>query len=217
MVNMENKKCTACNINKPIIDFYKNGDYFKSKCKECEKNHNNIYYNQNKKTHLQRCRDWQNENKDKQKQLSNKSYIKSKQSPDKIKQRYEYNKEYHKKQYANNTNFKIIRLLRTRFYNALEKNLKTESVIKLIGCSIEEFKQYIENKFLLEMDWENRGVVWEIDHIKPCASLDLTNIEQQKECFHYTNHQPLFKTTEIAEDLGYKNHIGNRNKKDNVL
>ena len=37
------------------------------------------------------------------------------------------------------------------------------------------------NKFFLEMDWENRGVVWEIDHIKPCASFDLTNIEQQKE------------------------------------
>jgi hypothetical protein len=62
------------------------------------------------------------------------------------------------------------------------------------------------------MNWENHGIVWEIDHIKACANFDLKDIEQQKECFHYTNIQPLFKTTEIAEQHGYQNEIGNRNK-----
>jgi hypothetical protein len=56
------------------------------------------------------------------------------------------------------------------------------------------------------------GGVWEIDHIKPCASFDLTDIKQQKECFHYTNLQPLFKTSDIAKSFGYIDHIGNRNK-----
>ena len=37
-------------------------------------------------------------------------------------------------------------------------------------------------------------------------------LEEQKQCFHYTNLQPLFKTTEIAEQYGYINEIGNRNK-----
>jgi hypothetical protein len=53
---------------------------------------------------------------------------------------------------------------------------------------------------------------WEIDHIKACANFDLTKLEEQKQCFHYTNLQPLFKTTEIAESFGYINQIGNRNK-----
>ena len=34
---------------------------------------------------------------------------------------------------------------------------------------------------------------------------------KQKQCFHYTNTQPLFKTTSIAESLGY-NELGNRDK-----
>jgi hypothetical protein len=67
------------------------------------------------------------------------------------------------------------------------------------------------------MTWENHGVIWEIDHTKPCAAFDLTNLEQQKECFHHTNLQPLFKTTEIAESFGYTNQIGNRNKSNKII
>jgi hypothetical protein len=62
------------------------------------------------------------------------------------------------------------------------------------------------------MNWENQGMVWEMDHIKPCDSFNLGILEEQYKCFHYTNIQPLFKTTEIAEQNGYKNEIGNRNK-----
>jgi hypothetical protein len=66
------------------------------------------------------------------------------------------------------------------------------------------------------MNWDNHGIIWEIDHIKPCASFDLSDIEQQKQCFHYTNLQPLFKTTDIAESFGY-DEAGNRNKGGNIL
>jgi hypothetical protein len=44
------------------------------------------------------------------------------------------------------------------------------------------------------MTWKNHGELWEIDHIKPCAAFDLTDINQQKECFNYINTQPLYKT-----------------------
>lgn len=33
---------------------------------------------------------------------------------------------------------------------------------------------------------------WHVDHIIPCSSFDLTDIKQQKICFHYTNLQPLW-------------------------
>lgn len=33
---------------------------------------------------------------------------------------------------------------------------------------------------------------WHIDHIKPCSAFDLTQDVQQKECFHYSNMQPLW-------------------------
>ena len=63
----------------------------------------------------------------------------------------------------------------------------------MIGCSILELKQYLELKFKKGMTWDNYSFYgWHVDHIKPCASFDLTDIEQQKECFHYTNLQPLW-------------------------
>jgi len=61
------------------------------------------------------------------------------------------------------------------------------------------------------MNWSNQGKIWEIDHIIPISKFDLTNQNEQKKAFHYTNTQPLFKTTQIAKQLGY-NEIGNRNK-----
>ena len=62
------------------------------------------------------------------------------------------------------------------------------------------------------MKWLNHGKIWEIDHNKGCCKFDLTILEQQQECFHYMNLQPLFKTTKIARSFGYYDIIGNKNK-----
>lgn len=43
------------------------------------------------------------------------------------------------------------------------------------------------------MSWENYGVGgWHIDHIIPCASFELTDGDEQRKCFHYSNLQPLW-------------------------
>lgn len=49
------------------------------------------------------------------------------------------------------------------------------------------------NQFDVGMSFENYGKTgWEIDHVIPKAQFDLTDKEQQKKCFHYTNMQPLW-------------------------
>lgn len=64
---------------------------------------------------------------------------------------------------------------------------------KFIGCTIEFLKTYLESKFTNEMSWDNRGFRgWHIDHIRPLSSFDLSDVEQQKQAFHYTNLQPLW-------------------------
>lgn len=45
----------------------------------------------------------------------------------------------------------------------------------------------------------NHGL-WHIDHIKPCCSFDLTKADQQRECFHFTNLQPLWAKDNLRKN-----------------
>jgi hypothetical protein len=93
------------------------------------------------------------------------------------------------------TSFKIINNLRTRIYITIRENSgkKAYRAIELLGCTIQECRNYLENKFKEGMTWGNYGLYgWHIDHIIPCNNFDLTNPEEQKKCFHYTNLQPLW-------------------------
>ena len=80
---------------------------------------------------------------------------------------------------------------------ALKRNSKSGASIKLLGCSIEYFRQYMEAQFEEGMEWDNLGE-WHIDHRRPCSSFDLNKPEEQRMCFHYTNLQPLW----AAENIG---------------
>lgn len=88
--------------------------------------------------------------------------------------------------------------LRIRIYSALKGKCKSKSTMKLIGCSIENLQKHLELKFQDGMSWANYGK-WHVDHIKPCASFDLSNQKQQEECFHYTNLQPLWARDNIIK------------------
>ena len=83
--------------------------------------------------------------------------------------------------------------LALRKYQAVPNGRVRASLKKLLGCTVSEARAYLQSKFLPGMSWENREL-WHIDHIRPCASFDLTDLEQQKQCFHYTNLQPLWAT-----------------------
>lgn len=96
---------------------------------------------------------------------------------------------------ANDSNYKIRLRLSRRIFEAVKNNntKKAFCTLELMGCSPLKLTAYLESKFQLGMSWENYGMHgWHVDHIKPCCSFDLTDPEQQKICFHYTNLQPLW-------------------------
>lgn len=91
-----------------------------------------------------------------------------------------------------NLRVRLEKNLRTRIWFALQaKNCRSENVLRLLGCSVENFKKHIESQFLPGWTWENWGTVWEIDHKKPCASFDLSSPSQREACFHFSNQRPL--------------------------
>lgn len=125
-----------------------------------------------------------------------------------------YFSDYAKERYNTNPQHKLAVQMRNRFNELLKKQTtkKNNSVMKYLGCGLDEYKLYIESKFEEEMNWDNQGDVWELDHIKPCDSFDFSKEEEIFKCFNFKNVEPLFKTTLIAESLGYEGYIGNRNK-----
>ena len=201
--NKEKKKAN----NRKNYNYIKRGEYYvenKDKLIEYQK----IYSKDHKEEINKRHRLWRCKNSDKQKKyinLYNKQWRidnpektsaidkRSSNSEKNKKYRLAYKKKQYKEKYGKDLKFTLPILLRNRLKIALKKEYKSGKTLELLGCSIEEFKIHLENQFDENMNWDNRGNYWEIDHIKPIALFDLTVPEQQKECFHYTNMQPLEK------------------------
>lgn len=87
--------------------------------------------------------------------------------------------------------FKVISYARSAVRRVLKFIKKSSKTTELIGCSPSELKAHLEKQFDSKMTWENYGPYWHVDHIKPCASFDLSKPEEQRKCFHYTNLRPL--------------------------
>lgn len=88
-------------------------------------------------------------------------------------------------------NYRLRKNLCCRIRSALRGRTKSGHTKMLIGCSIEMLKAHLEKQFAPDMTWGNYGA-WHVDHIRPCVSFDLTDPAQQRECFHFTNLQPLW-------------------------
>ncbi len=114
--------------------------------------------------------------------------------------------EWERNYLAENINARIAKYIRSRVNTALKPKLgrKFNSSKELIGLNIDELKQYLESKFTEGMNWDNYGRKgWHVDHIRPCASFDLTDPEQQKQCFNYTNLQPLWAIDNLRKHKKY--------------
>lgn len=114
-----------------------------------------------------------------------------------------YHKNYQRDRLRSDLDYKLISNLRSRLYQALKNNYKAGSAVKELGCTIDEFKVYLEFKFTKEMSWDNHGEIWHIDHIRPLSNFILSNIEDFKLACHYTNLQPLIKKDNLVKGAKY--------------
>lgn len=73
----------------------------------------------------------------------------------------------------------------------------------LIGCPVHQLQEHLEKQFTPEMNWDNYGSYWHVDHIRPCASFDLSRREEQHRCFHFSNLQPLEGRENVRKGATY--------------
>lgn len=161
--------CSQCGVEKEISLFNKDRSSkcgYRSYCKLCRSNQ----YYKNKEHYKEKNYDWRSNNRERYR-----SYMKG----------------YEKNKLQNDPSFRIAKSIRGRVRKILLGIRKYESTLELLGCSFQELELHLESKFKEGMTWENYGK-WHIDHIRPCSSFDLSDIEQQKICFNYKNLQPLW-------------------------
>lgn len=187
------KDCNKCGKTLPIENFSKDKsrkDGFSYRCKSCQKSLHGKHYSKNKSKTLKKNREWYNLNKESRLRQCAEYYQNNKDKKH----------AYQRMRRKTNPQAKIAECLRGRVWSALNGVSKAQSIMDLLGCSIEELKTYLESQFQEGMTWENHGVDgWHIDHVKPCALFDLTKDSEQLVCFNYNNLQPLWAKENLSK------------------
>jgi hypothetical protein len=192
------KVCTKCGEEKDIKEFHKyskSKDGLQYKCKLCKQEYYKKTSDHARKLRKERYLLTKEEtlNKNKIYRENNKTKINTKK------------REYIKNRRHDDINYKLRMNIRTRLKNAIKNQSgeKAYKSIELLGCTIEECRAHLEAQFTEGMSWDLMGKYIHIDHIRPCASFDLTDPEQQKECFNYKNLQPLWAEDNLRKGDKY--------------
>jgi hypothetical protein len=191
------KICNKCKEEKQLEDFHKkcdSKDGYRTSCKDCcnkdtkerrlveDKEKHKLYiqnrYNEKKEYILQQKKEYYLNNREKI--LKQKEKYR-KENPNMNKNWRKNNKEklnFNSVKYRKNN--KHIVIWRSLVYRTIKyfNTIKEKHTIDMLGYSALEFKEHIEKQFLHDMNWNNYGELWEIDHIYPLSRFDKnTNIK----------------------------------------
>lgn len=102
-------------------------------------------------------------------------------------------------------NFRLSEILRSKVHRMI-RGLNTRTYQKLIGLDPETLKKWLEFQFTPEMNWDNLGTYWEIDHILAITQFNYTHDVDTRVCFRWQNLQPLEKMTNILKSNKFELH-----------
>ena len=163
----------------------KNPDYMKEYQKKYEIiAYQKKYYKENSQIYKQ----WRINNSERELNSRQKYIEKNKEKLNEYQRKWKQNKR------ENDINYKLQQNISRRIryeLNTLLKGKKTKRTTQYIGCTIEELKTYIEKLFNDDMNWENYGSYWHIDHIIPCIAWNFSLENDNNYCWNFRNLQPL--------------------------
>lgn len=213
-IKEDSKICTKCGKEKSLSEYQFRKDINKhnSICRECVNLRIRNKYSQRedirekKKVYRQKTKAHRNE--------LNKKYYKEdiERGREKSREGYYRNHEWRRFQanyrnfirMATDPQFRIKKNLGRRINHVIKGKIKGGKTIELLGCTPEQFIEHLKSLFKPGMTVEKLSTKEiHLDHIIPICMFDLTDIEQQKICFHYTNYQPLWATENMSKNGRY--------------
>ena len=121
--------------------------------------------------------------------------------------------EWCKNEHNTNMNYRIKKSLAARLRSVIVKN---NSTMNYIGCNIQYLREWFEYNFTSEMNWDNYGSYWSIDHIIPVCKFDLTLEDEKLKCCNWTNLMPVtikFNSSKKEIDMDQIDYIVEKIKK----
>ena len=212
------KVCECCGVE--FVAKRKDARFCSRKCKDKQwsldnKEHRKQYYKQwrldNKEYYKQYFKQYNLDNKEYYKQYSKQYYLDNKEHRkqyhkqwylDNKERRKEYNLKYRKQRKKKDPNFKMSLQCRQFIHRCL-KSTKTKHTFDILGYTPEMLKQRLEMNFKSDMNWDNHGTLWHIDHVKPLCKFNFVlpdgtpDYEQIRLANSLANLKPLY----IQENL----------------
>lgn len=147
----------------------------------------------------ERCANYRKLNNDKINKRIKEWRLKNPEKDLKIRSRYkEKNKEKitlgardRQRKYRKNILYRLKNNISRAFSRYLNKEKPTKKYLEYFNYSLEDLYKHLEKQFTNQMNWDNYGSVWHIDHIKPQSWFDFSKEEEIKECWSLNNLQPL--------------------------
>jgi hypothetical protein len=133
----------------------------------------------------QQRRDWDKANKEYKKQRQREWWAAFRANrPEEYKQRM---RQMRKREASKPIN-RVISNVRKRLRDVMKGK---RAALNVVGCTRKQLQGHLQSQFTKEMQWNNYGTYWHVDHIVPVSHFDLTNAEHVKLVHHYTNLRPM--------------------------
>jgi hypothetical protein len=189
------KICSKCKQEKKWSEFNKSNKKVKAKidltfglgsrCRSCSKIYSKKHYQENRELFLEKGK---------------KYYQDILNDPEAKAHRLNYARNYRKQRTKTDPIFRFKCSVRRCIRDAFKRKNKTKSkkALKYLGCTWNEFMDYMEKQFQPGMSFDNYGFDgWHIDHIVPLATAKTE--EQVAKLNHYTNLQPLWAKDNMSK------------------
>ena len=202
----EFKTCTKCHQSKPETNKYfslskKVKCGFRSHCKSCvnaaekqrrlnnlqrEKERAAAWYAANKERRQRKSAEWYAANKDR---VAANRLARIKADPEGMRRKW---REQANRRYQTDPNFRVSACVSPAIRKSLRSSKAGRSWQDVVGYSRDDLIEHLKRQFKPGMSLENYGEVWEIDHIRPVASFELSKGEEEiKACWALSNLRPL--------------------------